>query len=68
LYGGCFVPAGVIAVYAGLEKETALREVTIRKSALGGRCQIGVGEYPRMTYVLSVATNRNLDFASTMIA
>ena len=59
LYGGRFVPVGVRAVYASLEEETALREVTIRKSALGGRGQIGVGEYPRMTYVLSVATNRN---------
>jgi len=66
LYGGRFVPVGVRAVYASLEEETALREVTIRKSALGGRGQIGVGEYPRMTYVLSVATNRNLDLASTI--
>ena len=50
LHGGRFVPVGVRAVYASLEEETALREVTSRKSALGGRSQIGVGEYPRMTY------------------
>jgi hypothetical protein len=43
LYGGRFVPVGVRAVYASLEEETALREVTIRKSALGGRGQIAVG-------------------------
>jgi RES domain len=66
LYGGRFVPVGVRAVYASLEEETALREVTSRKSALGGRSQISVGEYPRMTYVLSVATNLNLDLAATL--
>jgi hypothetical protein len=66
LQGGRFVPVGVRAVYASLEEETALREVTTRKSALGGRSQISVGEYPRMTYVLSVATNRNLDLAVTL--
>jgi RES domain-containing protein len=66
LHGGRFVPVGVRAVYASLEEETALHEVTSRKSALGGRSQISVGEYPRMTYVLSVATNRNLDLAATI--
>ncbi len=60
------MPVGVRAVYASLEDETALREVTSRKNALGGRSQISVGEYPRMTYVLSVATNRNLDLAMTL--
>jgi RES domain-containing protein len=66
LHGGRFVPVGVRAVYASLEEETALREVRSRKSALGGQSQISVGEYPRMTYVLSVATNRNLDLAATL--
>jgi len=66
LNGGRFVPVGVKAVYASLDEQTTLREVTTRKSALGGRNQINVGEYPRMTYVLSVATNRNLDLAATL--
>jgi RES domain-containing protein len=66
LHGGRFVPVGVRAVYASLEEETALREVTSRRRALGGRSQISIGEYPRMTYVLSVATNRNLDLAVTL--
>jgi RES domain-containing protein len=66
LSGGRFVPVGVRAVYASLDEETALREVTCRKIALGGRKQISVGEYPRMTYVLSVATRRNLDLAVTL--
>jgi hypothetical protein len=47
-------------------EETALRAVTSRKSALGGRSQISVGEYPRVTYVFSVATKRNLDLAVTL--
>ena len=64
--GGRFVPVGVKAVYASLDEQTALREVTTRKSALGGRNQINVGEYPRMTYVLSVATHRNLDLAAAL--
>ena len=66
LNGGRFVPAGVRAVYASLEEETAMREVTTRKNALSGRNQINVGEYPRMTYVLSVTTHRYLDLASTL--
>ena len=67
LSGGRFVPAGVAAVYASLEEETAMREVTTRKTALSGRNQIDVGEYPRMTYVLSVTTHRNLDLSSTLL-
>jgi RES domain-containing protein len=59
LHGGRFVPVGVRAVYASPEEETALREVTSCKSALGGRSQINVGEYPRMTYVLSVGSCRD---------
>jgi hypothetical protein len=66
LNGGRFVPVGIKAVFSSLEEETALREVTSRKSALGGRNQINVGEYPRMTYILSVATHRNLDLAATL--
>lgn len=68
LSGGRFVPVGVKAVYASFEEETAMHEVTARKTALGGRNQINVGEYPRMTYVLSVATHRNLDLAATLPA
>ena len=66
LNGGRFVPVGVPAVHASLEEETALREVTARKSALGGRRQINVGEYPRMTYILGIATKRNIDLAAAL--
>jgi len=66
LHGGRFVPVGVRAVYASLDEETALREVTARKTALGGRSQISVGEYPRMTYILSVVTHRTLDLSAIL--
>lgn len=66
LNGGRFVPIGVKAVYASVDEETAMREVTTRKRALGGRNQIDVGAYPRMTYVLSIQTQRNLDLASAI--
>ena len=66
LNGGRFVPVGVPAVYASLEEDTALREVTARKGALGGRRQINVGEYPRMTYILCIATKRNIDLAAAL--
>jgi RES domain-containing protein len=66
LNGGRFVPVGVRAVYASVEEETALLEVSMRKSALGGRSQINVGDYPRMTYVLYVATHRHLDLTGPL--
>jgi hypothetical protein len=66
LNGGRFVPVGVRAVYASADEETAMREVTARKSALSGRKQILLREYPRMTYVPSVATRRNLNLAGKL--
>jgi hypothetical protein len=50
LSGGRFAPVGMKAVYASFEEETAMGEVNVRKSALGGRSQISVGDYPRLTY------------------
>jgi RES domain-containing protein len=66
LSGGRFVPAGVKAVYASVDEETAMREVTARKKALSGRKQLDLGEYPRMTYVLSVTIRRNLQLAGRL--
>ena len=63
LHGGRFVPPGVAAVYASLEEETAFREVTARKSLLRGREPIELRDYPRMTYVLRVSPQRNLDLS-----
>jgi hypothetical protein len=56
------VPVGVRAFYASLAEETAQRET--RKGAFCGRSQIDVADYLRMTYVISVATHRNLNHAS----
>ena len=66
LAGGRFVPVGVNAVYAGFDEETALREVTARKKALGGRAQIDIEEYPRLTYVITVKTRRSIDLAANL--
>jgi len=63
-HGGRFVPVGVRAVYASAEEDTALREVTQRKATLGGEHRIDVGEYPRMIYLLSISTQRNLDLTN----
>jgi RES domain-containing protein len=45
-HGGRFVPVGVRAVYASAEEDTALREVTQRKTTLGGERQIEVANIP----------------------
>jgi RES domain-containing protein len=66
LNGGRFAPVGVKAVYASFEEETATREVNVRKKALGGRSQISVGDYPRMTYILSVTTRRSIDLSAAL--
>jgi hypothetical protein len=65
-HGGRFVPKGVKAVYASLEEETAAREVLIRRTALQGRHQINLRDYPRMMYLLSVETRRNLDLSGNL--
>ena len=62
-HGGRFVPPGVAAVYASLEEQTALREATARKSLVLGRNPIDLRDYPRMTYVLRITTQRNLDLS-----
>jgi RES domain-containing protein len=66
LHGGRFVPVGVPAVYVSLDEETALREVTARKQSLRGRSQIDLRDYPRMTYVIGIATKRNLDLTGAL--
>lgn len=63
LQGGRFVPRGVAAVYASLEEETALREVTCRKRVISGRSHVDLRDYPRMIYVIRIATERNLDLS-----
>ena len=62
LHGGRFVPKGIRAVHASLDEETATREVTARKTRLGGKAQIPLHGYPRMTYVLRIKIEQCVDF------
>jgi RES domain-containing protein len=64
LHGGRFVPVGMRAVYASLDEEIATREVTARKKRLGGRAQISLKDYPRLTYVIGVKIEKCVDFRS----
>lgn len=66
IHGGRFAPAGVPAVYASRDEETAMREVTARKDVLGGHSQIEIEDYPRMTCVLAVSTSWNLDLTQAV--
>ena len=61
MYGGRFVPVGVPAVYASFDEETAVREATARSRRLSGR-HIDFADYPRMTYILRIKTQRNVEF------
>ena len=60
--GGRFAAKGTRAVYASLDEETAMREVTARKTHLGGKAQIALKDYPRLTYVISVEVKKCVDF------
>lgn len=62
LHGGRFAPPGVRAVFASLDEVTATREVTARKERLGGRAQISIKTYPRITYVIAVEIDKCVDF------
>jgi RES domain-containing protein len=62
LHGGRFVPQGMPAVHASLDEETGTREVSARKARLGGRAQIRLKDYPRLTYVISVTGEKCVDF------
>lgn len=60
--GGRFAAKGTRAVYAALDEETATREVSARKARLGSGAQISLKDYPRLTYVVSVAARACVDF------
>ena len=59
--GGRFAAKGTRAVYACLDEETATKEVTARKTRLGGAAQISLKDYPRLIYVVSIEAKRCLD-------
>jgi len=62
LKGGRFVPKGTRAVYASLDEDTATHEVTARKTRLGGKAQIALKDYPRLTYIISINAKTCVDF------
>ena len=49
------------AVYASLDEETAAREVTARKARLGGKAQIALKDYPRLTYAVAIEAKKCVD-------
>jgi RES domain-containing protein len=62
LKGGRFAAKGTRAVYASLDEQTATREVTTRKARLGGKAQIALKDYPRLTYAVVIEAKKCLDF------
>jgi len=62
LKAGPFATRGTRAVYASLDEGTAAREVTARKAGLGGKAQIALKDYPRLTYAVVIETKKCVDF------
>jgi RES domain-containing protein len=62
LKGGRFAAKGTRAVYASLDVDTATREVTARKTRLGGLAQIALKDYPRVMYVIAIKAKKCVDF------
>ena len=63
-YGGRFAPIGTRAVYLSATDAGASKEVTARKSRLGGVGQISVEKYPRVVYAVAVDLKRALDLST----
>ena len=63
-YGGRFAPIGTRAVYLSATDAGASKEVTARKSRLGGVGQISVEKYPRVVYAVAVDLKRVLDLST----
>jgi RES domain-containing protein len=68
VYGGRFVPIGIPAVYASVEEDTAVREAATRQTSLHGQNKTDFREYPRLTYVLHIKTDRSLNLSSVLPA
>lgn len=65
-YGGRFVPVGISAVYGSVDEQTAVQEVSARQQMLKGNSQVDFRDYPRLTYVLHVKTERHLDISGDL--
>lgn len=62
-YGGRFAPIGTRAVYLSATDAGASKEVTARKSRLGGVGQISVDKYPRVVYAVAVDLKKALNLS-----
>jgi RES domain-containing protein len=63
-YGGRFAPIGTRAVYLSVTDSGAGKEVTARKSRLGGVGQISIDKYPRVVYAVAVDLKKALDLST----
>jgi RES domain-containing protein len=59
-HGGRFAPVGTRAVYLSVTDSGASKEVTARKSRLGGVGQISIDKYPRVVYAVAVDLKKAL--------
>lgn len=58
--GGRFAAMGMSAVYLSTTDAGASKEITARKSRLGGAAQISTARYPRVIFAVAVALDRSL--------
>ncbi len=63
-HGGRFAPVGTRAVYLSVTDSGASKEVTARKSRLGGVGQISVDKYPRVVYAVAVDLKKALSLSA----
>lgn len=63
-HGGRFAPIGTRAVYLSVTDSGASKEVTARKSRLGGVGQISIDKYPRVVYAVAVDLKKALDLSA----
>jgi len=61
--GGRFAAKGKRAVYLSASDSGASKEVTARKSRLGGVGQISLAKYPRVVYAVTTKLERTLDLS-----
>jgi RES domain-containing protein len=62
-YGGRFAPVATRAVYLSATDAGASKEVTARKTRLGGSAQISTDKYPRVVYAIAVNLKKALDLS-----
>jgi hypothetical protein len=66
--GGRFAPNGIRAFYFSTTDSGASKEVTARKSRLGGTAQISTGKYPRVVYAVAVDLQKTLNLSDLGIS